>query len=204
MIGQVAERGVLLNGLLAAIRLSVEPMVISDPHQPDNPIIAVNRAFEQLTQYSEQEISGRNCRFLQGPNADPEPVRQLGACLRRDDGCVQYVMNYRRDGSQFLNLLFVSPVHDHEGRLQFFFASQYDLSAESPGTPNEFPIGPAYMPPGRQSEFRLLLLDIAQDVATAQAANTLTVRVRALEAALAAAREVAELATTLRPGIAAR
>ena len=53
MIVQIAERGMLLNGLLAAMRLSTEPMVISDPHQPDNPIIAVNRAFEQLTQYSE-------------------------------------------------------------------------------------------------------------------------------------------------------
>jgi hypothetical protein len=56
------------------------------------------------------------------------------------------------------------------------------------------------MPPGQQTEFRLLLLDIAHEVATAQAADAVPTRVRALEAALTAAREVAALATKLRPG----
>ncbi|MDT7950432.1 MAG: PAS domain-containing protein [Acetobacteraceae bacterium] len=200
MIAQVAERGLLLNGLLAAMRLSGEPMVISDPHQPDNPIIAVNRAFEQLTQYPESELSGRNCRFLQGPETDRETVRQLGDCLRRGDGCVQFLNNYRRDGSSFINLLFISPVCGHDGRLHFFFASQHDLCADTLPTPAEFPIGAAHMAPGQQTEFRLLLLDIAQEVATARTADALPTRVRALEAALAGAREVAAMATKLRPG----
>lgn len=200
MIVQIAERGMLLNGLLAAMRLSAEPMVISDPHQPDNPIIAVNQGFEQLTQYSERELSGRNCRFMQGPDTDRETVQQLGACLRRGDGCVQFLTNYRRDGSSFLNLLFISPVYGHDGRLHFFFASQHDLCAEKQSTPAEFPIGAAFMPPGQQTEFRLLLLDIAHEVATAQAADAVPTRVRALEAALAAAREVAALATKLQAG----
>ena len=200
MIVQVAERGMLLNGLLAAMRLSSEPMVISDPHQPDNPIIAVNSAFEKLTQFSERELSGRNCRFLQGPETDRATVKELGDCLRRGDGCVQFLTNYRRDGSSFLNLLFISPVYGHDGRLQFFFASQHDLCAETQSTPSEFPIGAAYMPAGQQTEFRLLLLDIAHEVATAQAADAVPARVRALEAALLAAREVAALATKLKPG----
>lgn len=200
MIVQIAERGMLLNGLLAAMRLSSEPMVISDPHQPDNPLIAVNRAFEQLTQYSERELSGRNCRFMQGPGTDRDSVRQLRDCLRSGNGCVQFLTNYRRDGSSFINLLFVSPVYGHDGRLHFFFASQHDLCSDTLPPPNEFPIGAAYMPPGQQTEFRLLLLDIAHEVATAQAADALPTRVRALEAALAAAREVSALATKLRPG----
>ena len=204
MIGQSTERGLLLNGLLAAMRLSREAMVVSDPHQADNPLVAVNPAFEQLTQYAEADLSGRNCRFLQGPRTDRESVRLLGECLKRGEGCVQYLNNYRRDGTSFLNLLFVSPVHGHDGRLHFFFASQFDLNADAPGTPDIFPIGPAFMSEGQQTEFRLLLLDIAHDVATARTAGTMRSRVRALEAALAAAREIATLATDLEAGARSR
>lgn len=198
MIGSSAERGLLLNGLLAAIRLSGQPMVISDPHQPDNPLVAVNPAFEALTQYTETELSGRNCRFLQGEDTDTVAVRQLANCLRRSEGCVQFLTNYRRDGSKFFNLLFVTPVHGRDGTLHFFFACQYDLSADPEAIPDEFPLGPAGLTPGQQSEFRLLLLDIAQDVAIAKGATDMTRRVRALEAALASAREVASLSTRLR------
>ena len=198
MIGPSAERGLLLNGLLAAIRLSPEPMVISDPHQPDNPLVAVNPAFEALTQYSEAELSGRNCRFLQGKDTDSGAVRQLSDCLRRNEGCVQFLTNYRRDGSKFFNLLFITPVHGHDGTLHFYFACQYDLSSDPVAIPDEFPLGPATLSEGQKTEFRLLLLDIAQDVAIAKGAIDMPRRVRALEAALAGAREVAGLPTRLR------
>ena len=182
------------------MRLSAEPMVLTDPQQPDNPLIAVNRAFENLTQYSETELSGRNCRMLQGPETDRHAVRQLGQAVKQGVGCVQFLTNYRRDGSSFYNLLFVSPVHGHDGQLHFFFASQHDLCSDAQLTPSEFPIGPAHMPPGQQTEFRLLLLDVAHEVAAASAATSLPARVRALEAALAAAREIAYLTTRLKPG----
>ena len=200
MIGVETERGLLLNGLLAAIRLSAQPMVLSDPHQQDNPVIAINRGFTNLTAYTEQECTGRNCRFLQGPATDKGAVRLLGECLRRGEGCVQFLVNYRRDGSQFYNLLFISPVHGHDGKLHFFFANQHDLSSWPPIGLAEFPLGPAHMTPGQASEFRLLLLDIAHEVTLATAATALPHRVRALEAALAATREVALLATKLQAG----
>ena len=200
MIGTETERGMLLNGLLAAMRLSAQPMVLSDPHQPDNPVIAANREFENLTHYDEKEVTGRNCRFLQGPATDANAVRMLGDCIRRGEGCVQFLVNYRRDKSKFYNLLFISPVHGHDGTLHFFFASQYDLSGGPPISLAEFPIGLAHMSPGQATEFRLLLLDIAHEVTLATGASGLSHRVRALEAALAAAREVAFLSTQLQPG----
>jgi len=199
-----ADRGLLLNGLLAAMRLSAQPMVVTDPHQPDNPIVAANRAFQELTQYSESELTGRNCRFLQGAGTDLASVKMLGTTLRRGDGFVQFLVNYRRDGTQFYNLLFISPVHGHDGTLHFFFASQYDLTAWPPLGMVEFPLGPAHMPVAEQSEFRLLLLDIAHEVTLAGQSKTLQGRVRALEAALAASREVALLATKLQPGASPR
>jgi PAS domain S-box-containing protein len=200
MIGIETERGMLLNGLLAAMRLSSQPMVVSDPYQADNPVIAANRGFQNLTHYTEKDVTGRNCRFLQGPGTDKRAVKQLGECLRGGDGCVQFLVNYRRDGSQFYNLLFISPVHGHDGHLHFFFASQHDLCSWPPIGLAEFPLGPAHMPAGQAAEFRLLLLDIAHEVTLASAASALPHRIRALEAALAAAREIALLATRLQPG----
>ncbi|KMO33703.1 hypothetical protein VQ02_20270, partial [Methylobacterium variabile] len=51
----------------AAVRATRMPMLITDPNQPDNPIVFVNNAFSKLTGYAHTEILGRNCRFLQGP-----------------------------------------------------------------------------------------------------------------------------------------
>lgn len=200
MKGTETERGLLLSGLLATIRLSAQPMVLSDPHQPDNPIVAANQGFHSLTHYSEPEIIGRNCRFLQGPATDKRAVRLIGDCLRRGEGCVQFLVNYRRNGSQFYNLLFISPVRGHNGHLHFYFASQHDLCSWPPIDLGNFPLGQARMPLGQESEFRLLLLDIAHEVTLATSATAAPHRVRALEAALAGAREIALLATKLEPG----
>lgn len=51
----------------AAVRATRMPMVVTDPAQPDNPIVFCNVAFQMLTGYAREEIIGRNCRFLQGP-----------------------------------------------------------------------------------------------------------------------------------------
>jgi PAS domain-containing protein len=50
----------------AAIRATRMPMIVTDPRQPDNPIVFANDAFLHLTGYRRDEVMGRNCRFLQG------------------------------------------------------------------------------------------------------------------------------------------
>ena len=54
-----------------AIASSTNGIIITDAGQPDNPIVYVNPAFERLTGYSAEELIGRNCRFLQGPDTEP-------------------------------------------------------------------------------------------------------------------------------------
>jgi PAS domain S-box-containing protein len=61
----------------AAVRATRMPMVITDPAKPDNPIIFCNEAFQKLTGYDRDEIVGRNCRFLQGPDTDRDAVRRI-------------------------------------------------------------------------------------------------------------------------------
>jgi len=52
-------------------------VVITDPSEPDNPIACVDEGFEELTGCGEDEILGRNSLFLQGPETDPDHVREL-------------------------------------------------------------------------------------------------------------------------------
>lgn len=117
--------GMLFEQAMAQTRMAI---CLSDPHSPDNPIVFANRAFHALTGYSEAEIVGRNCRFLQGPDTDPEPVKRLGEAIRNEDVVIVELLNYRKDGSTFWNALHVGPVYDDAGRLVYFFGSQWDVS----------------------------------------------------------------------------
>lgn len=112
----------------AAVRATRMPMVVTDPRQADNPIVFCNEAFVRLTGYRRDEIYGRNCRFLQGPDTDRDEVARLRAAVDvRTDVDVE-VLNYRKDGTTFWNALYMSPVFNEDGELLYFFASQLDVT----------------------------------------------------------------------------
>ncbi|MEO5760292.1 MAG: histidine kinase dimerization/phosphoacceptor domain -containing protein [Mesorhizobium sp.] len=112
----------------AAIRATRMSMIITDPRRADNPIVFVNDAFLRLTGYAREDILGKNCRFLQGPQTDKAAIDKVrDAVAARTDVSVD-VLNYRKDGSTFWNALYISPVSNGSGELQFFFASQLDVT----------------------------------------------------------------------------
>jgi PAS domain S-box-containing protein len=113
----------------AAVRATRMPMLITDPRQPDNPIVFVNDAFWRLTGYTRAETLGRNCRFLQGPETRREDIARIRDAVERCVPIEIELLNYRKDGSTFWNRLLMSPVFD-EGRLTYFFASQFDVTPE--------------------------------------------------------------------------
>ncbi|UZK69702.1 histidine kinase famiy protein [Sphingomonas sp. S1-29] len=112
----------------AAVETTRMPMVVTDPAEPDNPIIFCNAAFIRMTGYSREEIVGRNCRFLQGDETDPAAIDQIRQAIRNREEVALEILNYRKNGSTFWNALFVSPVYDDSGALKYFFASQLDIS----------------------------------------------------------------------------
>lgn len=112
----------------AAVKTTRMPMIVTDPHRPDNPIIFCNEAFTFMTGYTEAEIVGSNCRFLQGPETDREVIHQVRAAVEKREEVAVEVLNYRKNGSTFWNALFVSPVFDEKGDLLYFFGSQLDIS----------------------------------------------------------------------------
>jgi PAS domain S-box-containing protein len=112
----------------AAMRATRMPMLITDPRQDDNPIVFANDAFLKLTGYGLDEVMGQNCRFLQGEGTDRSAVAALRAAIQRREPVSLDILNYRKDGTKFWNALYMCPVTDESGELQFFFASQLDVT----------------------------------------------------------------------------
>jgi PAS domain S-box-containing protein len=120
----------ILSGLRDRAVLATEvPLAISDPRQPDNPLVWVNPAFTRITGYSLAESVGRNCRFLQGPETDAAVVAEIRRALDRQRSVTVTLVNYRRDGTPFWNEVSVSPVFDGAGRLTNFVGVQADVTA---------------------------------------------------------------------------
>jgi PAS domain S-box-containing protein len=119
------ERG---SVFFAAVEMTRMPMILADPRQDDTPIVFANNAFLDLTGYEEGEVLGRNCRFLQGAGTDPEHVRRLREALAAGQATAVEILNYRRDGTPFWNAVFMGPVHNPEGEVIYYFASQLDVT----------------------------------------------------------------------------
>jgi two-component system, cell cycle sensor histidine kinase and response regulator CckA len=119
-----------LKMLERAIHASSQGIIITDPNRIDNPIVYVSPGFERLTGYSAEEVKGRNCRFLQGPETNPEAVSVIRKAIHSTSTCNIEILNYRKDGSSFWNHLHMSPVINENGRLIHFIAVQSDVTQQ--------------------------------------------------------------------------
>ncbi|MCH1921745.1 PAS domain-containing protein, partial [Shewanella sp. A3A] len=102
--------------------------VITDPRIPDNPIIFASDSFLELTEYTREEILGRNCRFLQGPETDQGTVDKIREAIREQKEITVQLINYTKSGKKFWNLFHLQPMRDQKGELQYFIGVQLDGS----------------------------------------------------------------------------
>nr|AML77306.1 putative LOV domain-containing protein [Linum hirsutum] len=102
--------------------------VITDPRLPDNPIIFASDSFLELTEYSREEILGRNCRFLQGPETDPATVKKIRDAIDNQTEVTVQLINYTKTGKKFWNLFHLQPMRDQKGEVQYFIGVQLDGS----------------------------------------------------------------------------
>ncbi|KAM0297188.1 hypothetical protein HYE67_003199 [Fusarium culmorum] len=102
---------------------------LSDPSRSGNPIVFASDEFEELTGYSRTEVLAHNCRFLQGPQTDRDRIANMRSAIWRNDECTELLLNFRKDGTPFWNLLFLCPLLDKTGKTKFFMGAQIDVSS---------------------------------------------------------------------------
>lgn len=109
------------------IRQSPMAMCVTNPRLPDNPVIACNQAFTDLTGYHEDDIVGLNCRFLSREPTRPDVRAQIEISRREKRGVLFEAVNYRKDGVPFRNVVMVAPMFDEAGEVAYYLGSQVEV-----------------------------------------------------------------------------
>ena len=112
------------------IASSAVAAVVSNPRLPDNPIVASNDAFIELTGFGRDEIIGNNCRFLAGPETEPWLTETLRTGIKMQRPTMVEILNYKKDGTPFRNAVMVAPILDAAGELEYFLGSQVEIDEE--------------------------------------------------------------------------
>ncbi|MCJ1292213.1 hypothetical protein MMC34_003763 [Xylographa carneopallida] len=105
-----------------------EVFCLTDPSLKDDPIVYASEEFYRTTQYGRDYVIGRNCRFLQGPKTDMPTIGRISTACKAGQEVCETVLNYRRDGSPFLNLLMIAPLYDNRGQVRYFIGAQVDVT----------------------------------------------------------------------------
>ncbi len=100
-------------------------IIITDPFKR---ITFANKDFEQLTGYSQQEILGKNCKILHGPETNPDHIQAIRDSLTEQQSFIGEILNYRKDGTSFWNELTISPIYDKQNQLSHYVGIQRDIS----------------------------------------------------------------------------
>ncbi|MXR52835.1 PAS domain S-box protein [Halovenus sp. WSH3] len=113
---------------LQAIEQAPLGITIADLRQDDEPLIYVNDGFEEITGYDSEEMLGRNCRFLQGPETAEEPVARMREAIENEEAVRVELRNYRKNGEQFWSEVTLAPLHTENGEVTHYVGFQQDIT----------------------------------------------------------------------------
>lgn len=119
---------------IKALQTAQQNFVVTDPSLPDNPIVYASQGFLNLTGYSLDQILGRNCRFLQGPETDPKAVERIRKAIEQGNDMSVCLLNYRVDGTTFWNQFFIAALRDANGNVTNFVGVQCKVSDQYAAT----------------------------------------------------------------------
>lgn len=128
------DANTLLNdpdySLVKALQTAQQSFIITDPSLPDNPLVYASSGFLELTGYTIDQVLGRNCRFLQGPNTDLRAVDRIRQGIERGEDTTVVLLNYKSDGTMFWNQFFVAALRDADGNIVNYLGVQCKVSEE--------------------------------------------------------------------------
>lgn len=124
------DPGLIPQVLSKILDSCVNGVTLADPDLVDMPLVYVNKAFETITGYSQEETLGKNCRFLQGKDRDQEAVAKLREAIKNKKAIEITLKNYKKNGELFYNHLKMMPLFDSKGNLLYFLGVQYDATEQ--------------------------------------------------------------------------
>lgn len=130
---RLLERDYLILDMLNSQGHDTVSFCITDPSLEDNPVIYVSEGFLKLTGYAFDDIVGRNCRFLQGPETAEEDRRHISDCIKNEKECSVNLMNYRKDGTPFVNEFFLTNLRTPEKEVAYYIGIQAAVANRGPG-----------------------------------------------------------------------
>lgn len=121
-----AEKNLFLKD--RALESAANAILIVDATQKNMPIIYANEAFEKMTGYTKEEVSGENCRFLQKDDRQQQEIELLRKAIDRGISCEVELRNYKKDGTLFWNQLTITPIKNVAGKVTHFIGVQNDVT----------------------------------------------------------------------------
>jgi diguanylate cyclase (GGDEF)-like protein/PAS domain S-box-containing protein len=115
--------------MFRAVDASSSGIAITDALAGDYPVIYCNRAFEQITGYTSQELMGKNLRMLAGPLTEPEGITSIRDAMSACRDCRLSLTGYRKDGTPFNSEVSISPLFDNTGHVTHFINVSNDITA---------------------------------------------------------------------------
>ncbi|CAN8266739.1 unnamed protein product [Cochlearia groenlandica] len=125
------QKGEAFNDLWVKEALDELPhnFTITDPFLSGHPIVFASSGFLKMTEYSREEVVGRNGRFFQGPNTNRRSIMEIRDAIREERPIQLSLLNYRKSGSPFWMLFHMVPIFAKEdGRVVHFAAVQVPIS----------------------------------------------------------------------------
>lgn len=118
-------------GLLEnAIRSDYDSIIITtlELDKPGPEIVYANDGFERMTGYSREEVLGKTPRILQGEKTDRAVLDKLRKRLKDGQAFFGHTVNYRKDGTEFINQWDIHPLTNNEGEITHWVSYQHDIT----------------------------------------------------------------------------
>ncbi|EPS66185.1 phototropin-1, partial [Genlisea aurea] len=133
--GTTKPRGLprVSEDLKDALSTFQQTFVVSDATKPDHPILYASAGFFKMTGYTSKEVIGRNCRFLQGKETNPDDVAKIREALEKGNSYCGRLLNYKKDGTPFWNLLTIAPIKHDNGQVLKYIGMQIEVSKHTEG-----------------------------------------------------------------------
>jgi diguanylate cyclase (GGDEF)-like protein/PAS domain S-box-containing protein len=94
-----------------------------------------NSSFTRITGFSQEDIIGRNCGFMQGEGTSRATISRIRDALAHARSFSGEILNYRKDGTAFWNELTILPRRDDAGYLTSFIGIIRDITLQITAEP---------------------------------------------------------------------